>query len=268
MTTLSETPGFGGEVAEYYAKFRRGYPPPVIDALQAACAFGSDDLVLDLGCGTGQLALPLAGRVGTVFGMDPEPDMLRQARAAAAHRGVGNAIWLLGSDADVPALAPLLAGRLGLTTVGNAIHWMRPEQLFAALHPLTRPGGGVAVIANGTPIWAQDSDWSRALRGVLERHFGQAPDNSCGTAAADRARYARALADAGFGDVRETVIDQDDQLTFPQLLGTLYSAIPTGELPAPSQRPAFAARIRQALPPGPTYPERVRVAVLTAVRAG
>lgn len=51
------TPGFSGEVAEYYAKYRPGYPPPVIEALRVVFALDIEDIVLDLGCGTGQLAL-------------------------------------------------------------------------------------------------------------------------------------------------------------------------------------------------------------------
>lgn len=43
--------------------------------------FGGE--VVDLGCGTGQLALPMAGRVHAVVGVDPEPDILRRAHQAA-----------------------------------------------------------------------------------------------------------------------------------------------------------------------------------------
>ncbi|MEV7782995.1 methyltransferase domain-containing protein [Kitasatospora sp. NPDC088351] len=266
-TADSDSGAFSGEVAEYYAEFRRGYPSAVLDALQTAFTLDADaaigDLALDLGCGTGQLALPLATRVRTVIGMDPEPDMLRQARAEAARRGVGNALWVLGSDTDVPALHGVLPARLGLTVIGNAVHWMRYEELFRTLRPLTRPGGGVAVIANGTPIWAQETDWSRALRTALEDHFGGSLATSCGTAADDRERYARALTAAGFADVHETTLDYAAELTFEQLLGSLYSAIPAPDLPAPPARPAFAARLRAALPPGPAYPEQVRVSLLT-----
>ncbi|MER7704589.1 class I SAM-dependent methyltransferase [Kitasatospora sp. NPDC097605] len=265
-------PDFSGEVATHYAEYRRGYPPAVLDTL--AHTFGLDahpgigDLALDLGCGTGQLALPLAGRVRSVIGMDPEPDMLREARAAADRAGVRNALWLLGTDTDVPALAALLSGDrpLGVTVIGNALHWMRPAELFRALRPLTRPGGGVAVIANGAPVWAQDTDWSRALRAALEEHFGRPITASCGTGAAEREGYAAALAGAGFTDVRETVIAYEDALTPDQLLGTLYSAIPAPQLPSPAERPAFAARLRAALPAPPTaagYPEQVRVSLLT-----
>src|SRR5215510_8310714 len=100
--------GFGGEVAAYYARYRRGYPHAVVDALVEALALTSDDLVVDLGCGTGQLSLPVAERVGAVAGMDPEPDMLVLARREAERRGAANASWLLGADSDLPALGALL----------------------------------------------------------------------------------------------------------------------------------------------------------------
>ncbi|MFF2656383.1 class I SAM-dependent methyltransferase [Kitasatospora sp. NPDC058032] len=277
MTATSPSaarPDFSGEVAAHYAEYRRGYPPAVLDVLDRT--FGLDahpgigDLALDLGCGTGQLALPLAAHVRTVIGLDPEPDMLFRARAAAERSGVRNALWLLGTDADVPGLAALAPGErpLGLTVIGNALHWMNPGELFRALRPLTRPGGGVAVIANGAPLWAQDTDWSRALRAGLEEHFGRPVNASCGTDAAEREQYAAALADAGFTDVRETVVEYEDVLTPDQLLGTLYSAIPAPELPSAAERPAFAARLLAALPAPRTaagYPEHIRVSLLTGL---
>jgi len=249
---------FSGEVAEYYAKFRRGYPSEVLDALQAAFALGGEDTVLDLGCGTGQLALPLAARVRAVVGMDPGPDMLRLARRAAAEQDVRNVTWVLGADTDVPALGTLLGPRsLGTTVIGNALHWMRHEKLFAALRPLTRAGGGVAVVSNGTPLWLQDSDWSRALRSALEQHFGVTVKATCGTDAGDRDRYARALTAAGFGDVREIVVDYTGELTFDQVIGGVYSAVPE-----PGDRAEFTERVRRALPRRPGFTEAVRVVAL------
>src|SRR2546430_1562414 len=105
---------FGGEVSEYYQRFRRGYPPSVADALASAFALTPDDVVLDLGCGTGQLTRVLAPRVGAVLGMDPEPAMLDQARQATSPPNVS---WLLGADSDVGALTPALGqGRLAALT--------------------------------------------------------------------------------------------------------------------------------------------------------
>lgn len=156
--------GFSGAVATYYARHRRGYPPEVLDALVAAFGLDSGDTVVDLGCGTGQLSLPLAARSGAVVGVDPEPDMLALARRAALDTGVTNAAWLLGADRDLPVLGRLLGDRrIGALTVAVAIHFMDRDRLFQAVRPLLRPGGGVAVVTNGVPLWLQEAEWSRAL---------------------------------------------------------------------------------------------------------
>jgi len=144
---------FSGETAIYYAKYRRGYPPAAVDAIVEAFGLGVDDLVIDLGCGTGQLSVPLAARVRTVVGVDPEPDMLRLARRTATEHGLANVSWLLGADTDMPALGNLLGDRtVGAVTIALAIHWMDRDALFPAIRPLLRPGGGIAVVTNGTPL--------------------------------------------------------------------------------------------------------------------
>ncbi|MEU6825362.1 methyltransferase domain-containing protein [Streptomyces atriruber] len=252
-------------MADYYAKFRRGYPSQVFDALQETFALSEADVVLDVGCGTGQLALPFASRVGSVVGVDPEPDMLRLAREAAAAQGIGNAVWMLGADADVPALGALLGERsLALTVIGQALHWMQHDELFRAVKPLLRAGGGIAVISNGTPLWLQDSEWSRALRGCLEAWLGTPLEASCGTSGRDRLRYAQALESAGFVGVREVVVEYSGGLSFDQLFGGVCSAIPADQLPEPDERAALAERIRQALPSGERFTEQVRVSTLVA----
>jgi ubiquinone/menaquinone biosynthesis C-methylase UbiE len=92
----------------------------VVDSLVAALELGNDDVVADLGCGTGQLTLPLAERVRAVVGMDPEPDMLARARSIAAEREVTNVGWLLGTDVDLPVLRTLLGdGGLGGVTIAT-----------------------------------------------------------------------------------------------------------------------------------------------------
>src|SRR5262249_2950887 len=124
--------GFGGEVAESYARYRRGYPSVVLDAVVAAFGLTSPDVVVDLGCGTGQLTLPLARRVGVVVGVDPEPDMLRVGRRAAAASCRTSA----GCSARTPTSPrwPRCSVRsVAAVTIGTALHWMRPAELFATL---------------------------------------------------------------------------------------------------------------------------------------
>lgn len=255
--------GFRGEVADLYHRYRRGYPPAVIDALVEAFQLTKDDVVVDLGCGTGQLALPIAERVRAVVGVDPEPDMLARARRAATERDATNVSWMVGADTDMPALGALLGSRvLGAVTIGQALHWTRHDELFRTLARLTRHGGGVAVVTNGRPLWLQDTAWSRALRGCLERWLGRKLTRTCGTDDASQRRYRDSLAAAGF-DVREASLDYTDEMDLEQIIGGVYSAFSVEQLPAPDQRPIFAEQVRQALQPDVLFTEHVHVAMLT-----
>jgi SAM-dependent methyltransferase len=268
MSTVSGR--FGGEVAEFYARFRHGYPEEIIDRLQQSFDLGERDTVLDLGCGTGLLTRPLAARAGGVIGMDPEPDMLHLGRQAALREGIGNIAWVLGGDGDLPALGTALGagpgGRtaLSLVTVGQALHLMDQERLLRALPPLLRPGGGIAVVTNGTPLWLLDTPWSRALRDALTEYLGQRPTRTCGAGVADRSRYAAALEAAGYTGIRELVHDYPYRLSFEQLVGGVYSAIPTPDLPAAGDRPAFAERLRRAVGPGDAFAAELRSTALIA----
>jgi SAM-dependent methyltransferase len=255
--------GFRGEVADLYHRYRHGYPSAVIDMLAETFGLNDQDMVVDVGCGTGQLTLPLARRVRAVIGMDPEPDMLRRARQAARDAQVSNVSWMLGADTDVPALRSLLGERsIAAVTIGQALHWMMYEELFRSAGSLIRPGGGVAVVTNGTPLWLQDSDWSRSLREFLARWLGTRPTAACGTDQQSQQRYQHALTMAGF-EVSSAAFDYAAELTFDQLVGGVYSALPVDRLPAPDQRPAFAEQLRRAVGPHERFTEPVHVAILT-----
>lgn len=251
--------GFRGEVVDFYHRFRRGYPSAVIDALVDAFELTTDDVVMDLGCGTGQLTLPIAERVRSVVAVDPEPDMLLRAQRAASEQGVTNVSWMLGSDKDVPTLG---ARRLGAVTIAQALHWMNHEELFRAVVPFLRPGGGVAVVSNGTPLWLQNTAWSRALRGCLEDWLGSKLTNTCGTDEASQQRYRDSLATAGY-DVAVSSVDYTDDVSPEQVVGSVYSALPVDRLPTPAQRPRFAEQLRQAIQPHQPFTERVQVTILS-----
>ena len=261
--TMADTDlGFRGEVADLYHRYRHGYPEPVIAAIGRIFALSDGDLTVDLGCGTGQLALPMAARVRAVLGVDPEPDMLLRARRAAGEAGVVNVSWMIGADTDMPAIRALLgSGAVGAVTVGQALHWMNRAALFAAAGPLLRPGGGIAVVTNGTPLWLQDTDWSRAIREVLEGWTGHKARATCGTDEQSQRRYGDDLSAAGY-EVITAAVDYDVELTADQLTGGIYSALGADRLPPSGQRAAFAARIAGAIAPRDHVIEHVHVAVL------
>jgi ubiquinone/menaquinone biosynthesis C-methylase UbiE len=260
-------PGFGGEVVSYYAKYRRGYPPAAVDTIAEALELTTDDLVVDLGCGTGQLTIPLAARVGAVVGMDPEPDMLMLARRTAQQHQVTNTAWVLGADSDLPALGTVLADRtVGAVTIALAIHWMDRATLFRAAQTLLRPGGAIAVVTNGTPLWLQDAEWSRTLQECIHRWLGKRPTDACQTEDAGRQLNRQALETSGY-QVAETYVEYEAELTIDEIVGGVFSALSVDRLPPPKSRAEFAAMVGDALQHSNPLVEHVRVSLQFGRRA-
>jgi len=245
--------GFTGEVVQYYARYRRGYPDEVARRIVDAFGLTPDDVALDLGCGTGQLTTALDAHVGSMIGMDPEPDML--AAAAATHAGAG-ITWVLGSDRDVPDVGRALRP-LGALTVAVAIHWMDRDALFRAARPLLRPGGGVAVVTNGMPLWLQDADWSREVGAFLTGWTGR-PGAACQTDDAGRRLTWDALERAGY-EVSEQTVDYTAPLSVEAVVGGLLSAMSATILPPEPERGRFVAELEERLRPYAPLTEEVSV---------
>jgi SAM-dependent methyltransferase len=113
------------EMAAAYPN-RPSYPPGVFDALLELMPDGGR--VLDIGCGTGQIARPLAERDVEVDGVDRSQPMIELGRAAP---GGDKVHWILGRAEDAPLHPPY-----ALTTAGESIHWMDWERVFPRLRAL------------------------------------------------------------------------------------------------------------------------------------
>jgi demethylmenaquinone methyltransferase/2-methoxy-6-polyprenyl-1,4-benzoquinol methylase len=116
-------------------------------------AIGPGDRVLDVACGTGDLALELAGRVGPggeVVGCDFSEQMLELARAKAAQRPPGGAP-IRFEWANALAL-PYADGEFAAATVGfGARNFSDLEQGLRELARVVAPGGRVVVLEITTP---------------------------------------------------------------------------------------------------------------------
>ncbi|WP_161569364.1 class I SAM-dependent methyltransferase [Halapricum salinum] len=113
------------------------------------CPVELDDTarVLDLGSGTGQIAVPMAQYVDCVVAMDPIEAMIEEGRRRAGNVPVTNVEWMCGSDADVEAKL----GPIHLTTIGRAFHWMDQAETLERLRGVTENGGSVAILDD--PEW-------------------------------------------------------------------------------------------------------------------
>ena len=77
------------ECAPYY-KFRAPYAPEAFASIQTTFGLNRSSRVLDLGCGPGTVAIPIARVVGSVVAVDPCVEMIEEGRKSA---DCGNIQW-------------------------------------------------------------------------------------------------------------------------------------------------------------------------------
>src|SRR5260370_39905123 len=91
------------------------------DLVRSAQVSGRGRL-LDLACGTGQLAFPLRRWFGEVGAMDQEPDMVAVVRAKAAAAGAPNFRPIVASAETLRAELEYFK----LAVIGQPFHRLRP----------------------------------------------------------------------------------------------------------------------------------------------
>ncbi|MDO8804599.1 MAG: class I SAM-dependent methyltransferase [Elusimicrobiota bacterium] len=77
--------------------------------------------ILDIGCGTGIYALPLAGKAGKILGIDTSPAMLKVFRAQARARKIKNARCRAAAWGKVPSAEVLDRFDIALASMTMAI---------------------------------------------------------------------------------------------------------------------------------------------------
>jgi trans-aconitate 2-methyltransferase len=114
-------------------------------------ALRGDEVVLDAGCGTGNITAQLAGMVpsGRVYGVDAAPSMVEHA--AAALRDRDNVTVLCQDLVELELPEPV-----DVVFSNATFHWILDHAaLFAALHRALRPGGRLVAQCGGRGNVAQ-----------------------------------------------------------------------------------------------------------------
>jgi hypothetical protein len=136
--------------------------------------------------------------------------------------------------------------------------------LFRDAYALVRPGGGVAVVTNGKPLWHLATEWSAALSAFLVQRSGRSEQQHCGSDDDAQQRYQTNLASAGF-TVHERHVRYDDDLDFDRVYGMMLSAHSLATLPQGAERARYRDALHDALGDGP-FPQNVDVAIITGRR--
>jgi ubiquinone/menaquinone biosynthesis C-methylase UbiE len=142
----------------YYARYR-----DLLDLVVVRCRVRAGDRVLDIGTGTGELALRFARRGCSVVGLDPSPTMIEVAQRKGQAAGQDLARFRV---VDAPFLeVPHADGSFDAVASTQAFHHVHERHKPAAVREMARvlkAGGRLAI---GDPMFANRA----ALEAALER---------------------------------------------------------------------------------------------------
>jgi len=147
-------------VVEHYG-LRPPYPAETFDVLASLAAQAAPErgVVLDAGCGPGDLARPLASRVARVDAVDVSAPMIARGRSLPGG-DAANVRWIVARIEEAPLDPPY-----ALVTAGDSIHWFEWETALPLL---------AGVLLRDAPLAIVHREWlleERSVFGpVYDRH--------------------------------------------------------------------------------------------------
>jgi arsenite methyltransferase len=161
-------------------------------------------VVLEVGCGTGTLALELAPLVSHIHAVDVSPQMCKIARRKAADAGVDNVTFHADAFDEMETFEP---GQFDVVCAYSILHLLPDHRAtLAKIFRLLKPGGNLV----SSTVCLGDSWMPYALLIGVMRLFGKAPPVQM----IKHAALDEAIREAGFGNVRRPDVGAEKTIAF------------------------------------------------------
>lgn len=258
---------------DYYAEYRPKYPQDIFDRIAEVFELSKNDLFLDLGCGTGELALPLSKYLKEVMAWDPNAEMLELGRQKAKERDIENVLFEQKSSDDLPSLD----GEIKLCTMGQSFHWMDGTSTLMELKKHLADGGGVAItgVRHGLHIYSSNFEEpneittkrNQIVSDVGMKYFGEERKAGRKVFVRDAESFGDMLDKAGFTEVEEVIFDTVAKRTIDDVMGFLFSTSWGNKNYLGDKADAFEEELRKkllALKPDGAFEEKISFYMITA----
>ncbi len=231
--------------APYYARYREPYDPVFVELLRNELGLNGTGRLLDLGCGTGNILVPLASSFDEAVGVDPDAAMLSETRRVAEETTLDVRLVQARGEA-----LPFADESFDLITMAAAFHWMDRAAVLDSLYELLLPDGAVAHISNVRPEGDTGGDpaaWPE-VRPVIERYLG--PERRAGAGLwHDPGDHRPWFTRSRFGDGKtlHARTGHRRQRTVDDVIGVMFSASGTAPHLFGERIEHFAHEVREAL---------------------
>jgi len=136
-------------ITENYAKYRPSYPSQiatyVMNFLEKQKVPSKPQLMLDIGCGSGQATQVFQPFFERIIGFDVSPEQIYQATKQNKHKNIE---FLQGSATNLP----VEDGSVDLMVAATAVHWFNVPAFFKEVKRVLKPSiGCLAIIGYSLP---------------------------------------------------------------------------------------------------------------------
>lgn len=251
--------------AVYYSEYRPQYPSSLIRFLIQKFSLNGEGRLLDLGCGTGQLALRFSDWFEEIIGVDTESEMLDEANHLSKVHRVDNVSWIQGRAEE------LLSdwGFFRLTILAKAFHWMDRATTLETLYHSLDVNGGIAIIDTFN-VEQESLSWQLKVNEVVRRWLGNERIAGDSTYTHPKERHEDIVARSRFKDVERLVLPSYSMTwTVDSILGNLYSTSYASKRLFGDHLERFEVDMKSSLlemEPTGKFTEELSVSVITALK--